>query len=278
MIIWHANAENTITVLTSAALLQYFLVRLRESFMLNERLVAHRGYQKKYPENTLLGMREAIKAGALYLETDIQFSSDNQPLLYHDILLKRVSGEEGLVHSYSEAQLLKKSAYEPDRLGDVFKSETIASLKDFVGLLRLNSNVKAFIEIKEQPIAILGRKAVLDRITKVLAPVAGQTVLISFDYETISEAHRRGWPQKGVVLKAWKDLSNPWVVKSNPEFIFSDHKLIPQNELPDFPNSKLVAYEVGTAELARSLLNRGVDMLETFDIGGLLNTLSHRAL
>lgn len=39
--------------------------------MLTDRLVAHRGYQKRYPENTLLGFTKAIEAGAHYIETDI---------------------------------------------------------------------------------------------------------------------------------------------------------------------------------------------------------------
>jgi hypothetical protein len=42
-------------------------------------LVAHRGYQKLYPENTALSVTQAIKAGALFVEIDIQLSKDHQP-------------------------------------------------------------------------------------------------------------------------------------------------------------------------------------------------------
>ena len=34
------------------------------------RLVAHRGYQSKSPENTALGLNQAIEAGALFILTN----------------------------------------------------------------------------------------------------------------------------------------------------------------------------------------------------------------
>ena len=47
-------------------------------------LVAHRGYALHYPENTLIGIEAAIRAGARYVEVDVQLSADKVPVLFHD--------------------------------------------------------------------------------------------------------------------------------------------------------------------------------------------------
>ena len=65
--------------------------------MSNFELVAHRGYPRHYPENTLIGIEAAIRAGAAYVEVDIQLSSDQVPLLYHDSDMQRLSGKPGAV-------------------------------------------------------------------------------------------------------------------------------------------------------------------------------------
>ena len=101
-------------------------------------LVAHRGLQSRYPENTILALNKAIECGAKYIELDIQFSGDCLPIIYHDADLNRVSAKEGDILDYSRQDLLKLSAYEPDRLGDSFKSEKIPSLEALVSLLEEN--------------------------------------------------------------------------------------------------------------------------------------------
>ncbi|MBT6106400.1 MAG: glycerophosphodiester phosphodiesterase, partial [Porticoccaceae bacterium] len=90
------------------------------------KLVAHRGFQAKYPENTALSLIKAIEAGALFIELDVQFSGDQLPIIYHDSDLQRVSGQSGSVLSLSRAELLGCSAYEPQRLGDSFIAEKIS--------------------------------------------------------------------------------------------------------------------------------------------------------
>ena len=57
--------------------------------------VAHRGYTRHYPENTLIGIEAAIQAGARYVEVDVQLAADKTPILFHDRNLKRVCGVQG---------------------------------------------------------------------------------------------------------------------------------------------------------------------------------------
>lgn len=53
-------------------------------------IAAHRGYRAKYPENTMLAFKKAIKRSD-FIEFDVQFSKDNVPVVFHDDKLSRCS-------------------------------------------------------------------------------------------------------------------------------------------------------------------------------------------
>lgn len=246
--------------------------------MLQHRLVAHRGYQKLYPENTLLALRKAIEAGARYVETDIQFSADGVPVLYHDMAMKRLSGVENLIGNLTLAELQALSSHEPERFGDRFSGEPIATLAQLVALLEECPEVTAFVEIKRSAVQVAGVEATYERVASCLHAVAERAVLISFDYTFIAHARQRGYRRLGIVLQAWQDLDSDAVRNSNPEFVFCDiEKIPPQADLGALV-PQLVVYEVADAGLAMALFERGLDMVETFDIRGLLHALGRQAL
>lgn len=246
--------------------------------MIQDRLVAHRGLQKTYPENTLLAHRQAIAAGAHYLETDIQFSSDFVPLLYHDLSLKRLSGVEGLVSALSAVELAKLSAYEPGRLGTAYEGEPIASLKDFVELLKEYPQVTAFVEVKPQAIAIAGIPRTYEILADILAGHTKQSVLISFEMDFLLHARQRGYPLLGLVLKDWAQRQQQAFMELCPEYLFADREWLPTEHTFDDLDSTLVVYEVGDADTAIELFRRGVDMVETFDIAGMIERLGTHSI
>ena len=239
------------------------------------RLVAHRGYQSKYPENTALGLNQAIEAGALFIELDVQFSLDQLPIIYHDTNLSRVSGQDTSVFELNRDSLLAIAAYEPSRLGDQFIDEKIAPLEILVDILRRNPLVTAFVEIKDEAIQHCSRSLISQTIQAILDPVKGQTVLMSFDYALAVAAREAKWPLVGAVLHQWEDLDDPLIRQAHPDYIYVDHKIIPADfdleSAQQLASCKLVTYEVGNILLAQQLLSRGVDMLETFEIALLLN-------
>lgn len=246
--------------------------------MLQDRLVAHRGFQKLYPENSLLAHRKAIEAGAHFIETDIQFSADFHPVLYHDFAMKRLSGIENLVSNLTFAELSRLSLHEPARFGSRYSEEKIAGLADLVALLADNPQVTAFIELKRSALQFAGVDKALDIVGDYLAPVKGQAVLISFDYPSIVEAHRRGYGRLGMVLQQWSDHATSPVVDLPLEFLFCDLEKIPDDaDLSDL-RAKLVVYEVDDPQIASALFARGADMIETFDIGGMSRALGRQAL
>lgn len=232
-----------------------------------DRLVAHRGLQHSFPENTALSLSMAIEKGAKNIELDIQFSSDCLPIIYHDADLQRVSGESGNICDYSRDQLLQLPAFEPERLGNRFKSERIAPLEAIVNLLKDNPQVTAFVELKEESIAHCGREAMLKSVETILKQVTHQTVIISYDYLLVLKARERHWPMVGVVLKQWQDIEAEIVKNTVSDFIFVDYEIIPETiDLQALSMAPIVAYEVGNIELGHQLIARGVSMLETYKL------------
>ena len=232
-----------------------------------DKLIAHRGLQSDYPENTVLSLNKAIEYGAKYIELDIQFSGDCLPIIYHDADLNRVSAKQGNILDYSRQDLLKLSAYEPQRLGNRFKTESIAALEALVPLLLQNPLVTAFVELKEESIGHCGRETMLNSVQSILDSVKHQVVLISYDYLLMRQARENCWPSVGVVLKQWQDLKSDMVKNITSDYIFVDCDIIPDTpEQMSLNGACFVAFEVGDKELGRQLLTKGISLLETYNL------------
>ncbi|MDG1813843.1 MAG: glycerophosphodiester phosphodiesterase family protein [Porticoccaceae bacterium] len=239
-----------------------------------KQLVAHRGYQARYPENTALSLNKAITAGAYFIELDVQFSLDQLPIIYHDTNLRRVSGADVEIAKTSREQLLKYPAYEPERLGEQFIEELISPLESLVEILQSHPQVTAFVELKDESIVHCGREIISESVHSILQPVMSQVVIMSFDYQLAVAAREAEWPLVGVVLRNWTDLDHPLVSRARPDYIYVDHSIVPadfdRDSTQQLNNCKLVTYEVGNNQLAQELLRRGADMLETFEIAQLI--------
>ena len=69
------------------------------------RVIAHRGFSSRAPENTLVAIREAIAIGADMAEIDVTLSSDNEIVVIHDETLQRTTNGTGLVSQFTLAEL-----------------------------------------------------------------------------------------------------------------------------------------------------------------------------
>lgn len=68
---------------------------------------AHRGFRRKYPENTQLAFTKALEAGAQGIELDVHLSRDGEVVILHDEFVDRTSDGTGLVSSLTLAELKK---------------------------------------------------------------------------------------------------------------------------------------------------------------------------
>jgi glycerophosphoryl diester phosphodiesterase len=236
------------------------------------RFVAHRGYASKYPENTLLSMTKAVEAGALFLECDIQLTADLVPVVHHDANLKRSAGADAVVMDLTLEELSRFSFGEPGRFSQKFPGVAVTKLEDLAGLLAENPDVTLFVEVKEESLQRFGVELVVDKIFQTVRPVIERCVAISFAAEPLRAASKLGWKRTGWVLTRWDEEQRREAQSLAPDYLFCDYE-----EIPPRPDSlwkgkwKWVLYEIADVKLAEKWLGLGADMVETMDVGGMLN-------
>lgn len=239
-------------------------------------LIAHRGWARQYPENTLAAVRGALLAGAGWVEIDVQLSADGVPFLFHDRDLARVCGAAGPLGARSAAELSELRASEAGRFGRRYADEPLARLNAFVGLLAEFPRAEAFVELKRASIERFGPERVLDAVLPVLAPLGARARLISFHVPVLAMARRRCALELGPVIERWSDLDDPDVRALGAEVVFCDEAELPPAGPLDARGARLAVYEVDHPLRARELLARGASWVETFAIGELLAALGGR--
>jgi glycerophosphoryl diester phosphodiesterase len=242
--------------------------------MVIPRLVGHRGYPRHYPENTLIGIEAAVTAGARFVEVDVQISHDRVPVLFHDRGLKRICGVDGRIQDYRYDELWALRASEPEKFGDRFNDVHITRLAELGHFLQRHQDVTAFIELKRSSLEHFGVETMLSLVQRALKPVLEQCVLISYALEALLTARHNGWRQIGVVVDHWKERQQELVAAIQPQFLFCDVDDLPQKGDLRIQGMKLVIFEVAEPRVALDLAARGVDFIETFAVGEMLQELA----
>lgn len=109
-------------------------------------VIAHRGWSGSYPENTLIGLHEAIKLGCHMIEFDVTLTKDRKPIIIHDKTLSRTTNGYGKVHKYMYKDLRKLDAgswFHPKYAGTPLPS------LDEILLISKGSGIMINIEIKK---------------------------------------------------------------------------------------------------------------------------------
>lgn len=227
-----------------------------------EQLVAHRGFQALYPENSVLSVQAAVALGAQWIEVDLQCTDDGTVLLYHDSEMQRISGIDKSVHTLTHDTFAYYHAYEPQRLGHTFRTNTINSLTQLLPLIQTYTKVQFFLELKEESIARYGEQACIENIIKALEGTFANTILISFSAHAVAMAKRMGFSQTAFVSRNWAsryaDLKHTLA-----DYLFINHERI--NDTNIKAPKPVIAYEVGNTLLANALLRRGCFAVETFE-------------
>lgn len=234
-------------------------------------LIAHRGYAKAYPENTLLGLDAAVRAGARFVEFDVQLTGDEVPVAIHDDTFARTAGQAGSIFETSAADLVSICVNEASRLGGRFPEARVPTLEDVVRWLKGLPQVTAFVEVKTESLQRFGIQRTAAQVLGVLEPVKAQCVLISFEPQVVLLAHDISAIAGGWVLPSWNQAMLAHACELKPEYVFCDRELIPSKweGFAQYPWHWAV-YEVAEAEEALGYASRGVGFIETMAIGEIL--------
>lgn len=246
---------------------------------LSERLVAHRGYMERYPENTLCALKAAVDAGARMLEFDIQLTRDKVPFLLHDATLDRTTGVSGRITELQADDLTRYSAHYPERFGDRFNPTPIPALSEAVALLNGLPEMTAFVEIKRQSLAHFGIPTVVDPVIHDLQPAQFEWVLISFQADALRYARQAHGALIGWVLPENSPITRGEAEGLKPDYVFGDSENLSEAGFELWPGPwRWCIYDIREAEAALTLFTRGSDLIETGCIGELINSLQKRVL
>ena len=167
--------------------------------------IAHRGYHLRALgciENSAAAIRGAVAAG-YGIEIDLQMSSDGVPMVFHDEMLDRLTGEAGLIHARPAAELtdivLKDS------------TDTIPTLALILTLIA--GRVPLLIEIKDQTMQMTETDGRLEAAAvAALARYDGPVALMSFNPSCLAHLARlaphlpRGLTTDAFVPADWSPL------------------------------------------------------------------------
>ena len=230
-------------------------------------LVAHRGYMLRYPENTLTGIRAAIDAGACMVEFDVQMTGEHEFVLLHDDDFKRTSNVTGTVFEYSI--LNPVSVHEPKRFQDRFSGETVPTLMQALDTIAAYPDVTAVVEVKEESLQQWGTETVMSKLVNILESARARCLVISFDADAVDYVKKYSKLQGGWVLKHFDTNSKQQAQQLSPDYLICNYKKI---------NSELwkgdwqwMLYDIMQPDLALEWANKGAALIETSDIGGILN-------
>jgi len=245
--------------------------------MIIPRLVAHRGYPRHYPENTLVGIAAAVDAGARFVEVDVQISRDRVPVLFHDRGLRRLCGVDGRIQDYRYDELWALRASEPERFGDRFREVHIPRLAELGHFLRRHPDVTAFIELKRSALEHFGIETMLALVRRALKPALAQCVPISYSLPALRAARAAGWPRSGAVIDRWGEREQGLIADIRPQFLFCAADGLPRQDRLSADGMQIVVFEVAEPRAALALAERGVDFIETFAVGEMIRELARLA-
>ena len=235
-------------------------------------LIAHRGEPESWPENSLAGYEAVLRAGARYIETDVQITSDGVPVLSHDPSLLKITGQDYQLTETAYPVIRDLPAGYPDMFGERFHDLRIARLDEFARLLARWPGVTAFVEIKQATIEARGAAAAVDITLKELGGVLSQCVHISFEYAALVHIRSTRKLPVGWVIPEWSEANRQRAEGLQPDYLFCNRKRLPPEPEPLWQGPwRWAVYTINTADEVLAFGNRGSDLVETNVISQLLN-------
>ncbi len=184
------------------------------------RVIAHRGYSARAPENTLAAVRAAHQAGVRWVELDVQLLGDATPVIWHDRDVKRCSNGSGALAGldWPRARRLDAGSW----FSTAYQGEPMARLDEMLALLNtfdMGLNLELKINKGHDPLALTHRV-----IPEVLAALPPERLIVSsFNHEALTQARTIAPPQALALGLLAKRLPRSWQRQCNAISAFSVH-------------------------------------------------------
>jgi glycerophosphoryl diester phosphodiesterase len=237
-----------------------------------DRLIAHRGYAGRYPENTMPAIEAALAAGARNIELDLQLTADRVPVLFHDSDLFRIMGVSGSVGEITASEFLAKEAAYRARFGGKFTGTRPATLEHVLTTIAAHHEVTLFLEIKPVTLELFGVEETIEIVLNAVRRINNPLVLLSFILAAVQLVREQSSYPTGWVLDRFDDEHRDRAGALQPDFLFCNKDKIHTALWPGV--WQWIVYEVETAGSAFEWLSRGAHYVESMWPGELLTQAS----
>lgn len=217
------------------------------------KIYAHRGFSARYPENTEIAFREALKYGCDGIETDVQLTRDGVPVIIHDETVKRtaLNSKARVVDlTYEEILGLDFSAFRPG----YYSPQRILTLSQLLQLVKdSKKDITLNLELKNSVVSYPGLEEI---ILKEVKPFEDSIDFLfsSFNHESIRRLNglQSGLKTAPLVSRQIPDLP-AYVNDLGSKGIHPAQNILTRRILSDLLSNDLFVniYTVNSLEMAR---------------------------
>jgi len=232
------------------------------------KLVAHRGDNKNYPENSYAALESALKAGALFIEFDLQMSADGSLLVFHDIDFKRVANKQAASQSsifeVTEEQLKQLSVHQPDLFKEKFNPTPVPYFHEILDLLKQYPKAHAFVEIKRESLAKWGMPEVVDKVLETLKGLESQITIISFSLTVIKYVQQHSELRTGFVFYHYNECTYHIATILQPDFLICAYDIFPEKDQLWQGKWQWMVYSINEVSTMKQFMKRDeISLIET---------------
>lgn len=160
-------------------------------------ILGHRGYRKKFPENSLLAFSKAYEYGADGIECDVQKSADGVYFVFHDVDFERMTGYTGDIEHENSVKI---------KTLDAGEGQSIPDLESFLDSLPSEKLIN--IELKEETLQVRDCHIIIDKLNA--KKLKNNILISSFKHELLPPFKRAGF-KTGMLYESENEM-----LKENP--------------------------------------------------------------
>ncbi len=229
-------------------------------------LIAHRGDNTNYPENSYAGIESALRAGALFIEFDVQMNADKSLVIIHDTDFKRTANNPSYLFEIGDTKMRTISVHEPSNFGELHYPTHVSFLSEILELFTRYPKAQALVEIKRESIWHWGLDVVMKKVMKEIKGYESQSIIISFGLEVLKYTKKHSKLRTGFIFYDYETSNYDIAKKLKPEYMIYSHIMTPNTKLWK-GKWKWVTYSINNIADATKMLKRDdVDFIETDDI------------
>ena len=236
------------------------------------KIFAHRGYSKKYPENTCIAFQKAAELNIFGVEFDVHLTADQQLVVIHDETIDRTSTGNGFVKDMTLAELEK---YDYGRwFGEQFAGQKIPTLREVLTIFEETQHVLN-IEIKSDIFEYEGIEQLIAQEIEAFG-MHNRVIISSFNHESIQRFHQFHPTIQTAVLFSSLVTNIEHYVKTIHSgalhiWYFHANRKIIRDALAN--GATIRAFTVNDVKIAKELQTLGIEAIFTDDPGVMLERL-----